>query len=145
MERREKRLRFPITLLPLKNVNTYKPYFSLNLHYNICTCSVQCCEREMNWKIQQSSIKYAGSLGWWDNGLIYQVANVPNILSALSPSQKPTVFFQSIKILLGLSDAWLMRQTSQRPNSLYWRLSDLISDTLFNTVASSFHILQAKQ
>ena len=28
------------------------------------------------------------------------------------------------KIILGTSDAWLMRRSSQRPSILYWRLSD---------------------
>ena len=47
-------------------------------------------------------------------------------MSALSPSQQPTAqfYFQSIKIILGPSDAWSMRRTTQRPSVLYWRLSD---------------------
>ena len=32
--------------------------------------------------------------------------------------------FQSIKIILGPSDAWSMRQSTQQPCVLYWRLSD---------------------
>ena len=37
---------------------------------------------------------------------------------------KPLFYFQSIKMILGPSDAWSMRRLTQQPSVLYWRLSD---------------------
>ena len=39
-------------------------------------------------------------------------------------ASNPLFYFQSIKIILGPSDAWLMRELTKQPNVLYWRLSD---------------------
>ena len=39
-------------------------------------------------------------------------------------ASNPLFYFQSIKIILGPSDAWSMRRSTQRPSILYWRLSD---------------------
>ena len=42
----------------------------------------------------------------------------------LDQASNPLFYFQSIKTILGSSDAWLMRQTTQQPSVLYWRPSD---------------------
>ena len=46
-------------------------------------------------------------------------------MSALSLSQhNPLFYFQSIIIILGPSDAWSMRRTTQQPSISFWRLSN---------------------
>ena len=39
-------------------------------------------------------------------------------------ASNPLFYFQSIKIILGPSDAWLMRRSTQQPSVLYWSLLD---------------------
>ena len=41
-------------------------------------------------------------------------------------ASSPLFYFLSIKIILGPSDAWLMRRATQQPSILYWRLSDFL-------------------
>ena len=54
--------------------------------------------------------------------IFYFFITLQNIKSFEFP--KLLFYFQSIKIILGPSDAWSMRRLTQRPSVSYWRLSD---------------------
>ena len=41
-------------------------------------------------------------------------------------ASNPLFYFQSIKIILGPSNAWSMRRSTQQPSVLYWKLSDFL-------------------
>ena len=66
-----------------------------------------------------NKIAILGEIHCWVSWLMGRVLSAP-----LSPSQQPNVFFQSTKIILGPSDTWSMRWSTQRPNILTWRLLD---------------------
>ena len=67
-----------------------------------------------------NKIAILGEIHCWVSWLMGRVLSAP-----LSPSQQPNVFFQSTKIILGPSDTWSMRWSTQRPNILNWRLLEL--------------------
>ena len=97
-------------------------------------------------KIWQSSIYYTGLLGRWDERLIDQASDVPSIIFFFKISCKilcknrfnfhdftkikiksfecpKSIRNYEKKIMLGTSDAWSTRRSSQRPSVLYWRMS----------------------
>ena len=63
---------------------------------------------------------------WKSFQLFWFFYNFTKIKSFECPKSKPSThyflfYFQSIKIILGPSDAWLRRWLNQRPSVLYWR------------------------
>ena len=131
------------------------------LHYTWLYCCISfdvlCSDNWRNWllfdrklkiKIRKSWIKYAGSLGPWDKGLVNQASDVPSIIFFYNFLQKSFRFiflfsynFTEIKIkgfecpnsirtyeekiMLGTSDTRLMSCSSHQPTDpSYWRLSD---------------------
>ena len=73
----------------------------------------------LRFHLKSDNLQY-NMLGCWDDCLIDQASNVPNNFLSYFFAK----FFAKI---LSIIDTWLIRQSTQWPSMIYWRLSDFCS------------------
>ena len=103
--------------------------YAIPIHHRLHSTSVKPSDDQTVYvpTYKSDNLQY-NTLGRWDDRLIDQASDLSSIIffhnflqNSLQKSfqSNPLFHFQSIKITLGPSDAWLMRRLTQQPSVLY--------------------------